>query len=655
VSQIKDDPLDSEAANRHHRPPARDVVRSLPHRPEIDGMRALSVVAVVLFHANLGLPGGYIGVDVFFVISGFLITSLILKDLDAGQFSIAEFWERRIRRIFPALAVMVAVVLVTGYWMLLPDPLVGLGKSAIAQSLFLANVYFWHDVGYFAAPAAQKPLLHTWSLAVEEQFYLLFPLVLTALGQIKRRYLLTVLVSIALLSFAAGVYGTYRYPSASFFLLPTRAWELLAGSLLVFIPKTMRLPKAANEVGASLGIGAILLAAFTYDSQTRFPGLAAILPVVGAAAFIFANTHQATIIGRLLSFAPFGIVGKMSYSLYLWHWPILAFLTCVRGDLGDPLTSWSAVSLSFIVATISWHFVERPFRRRSVAPRRSLAFACAGTVQALFIAASVFFWTTSGFPSRHSAELKRMVSDIECRNTQYESFINELETAQLPVVGQSHPPDGTVDFALFGDSHAVALAPLFDTVCKRHHLTGLVIAKRGVSPLPRTEDVGKRNELFLETLARRRIKNVFIVARWDSYVTDAKSIGDLTTMLKSMELRGVERVFLFRQVPCQPLGDSFSQHLLFSFRFPAFVNLRRTSAAAYRQQYARENSFFEKCRDCDRLEVELIDTAAGCFDQAGYCRVLESGRALYFDDDHVSNVGAEVLLNTVVDSVFSRM
>jgi peptidoglycan/LPS O-acetylase OafA/YrhL len=206
------------------------------YRPEIDGLRALAVVPVVMFHLGLGFPGGFVGVDVFFVISGFLITGIIRRGIEHESFSLAEFWERRIRRIFPALFVMVVATLAVGSWLLLPNELEELGMSSVAQAFLLANVYFWRDTNYFAGPAEFKPLLHTWSLAVEEQFYLFFPLVLSFFRQLSRKKLFALFTAVALTSFAGSVYGAFFHAGATFFLLPTRAWELLIGCMLAVFP-----------------------------------------------------------------------------------------------------------------------------------------------------------------------------------------------------------------------------------------------------------------------------------------------------------------------------------------------------------------------------------------------------------------------------------
>src|SRR5579872_1007630 len=604
------------------------------YRPEIDGLRSLSIIAVVLYHAEQILPGGYIGVDVFLVISGFLITQLILKPLEANAFTLAEFWERRIRRILPALAVMVASVLVAGYFLLLPTQLVELAKSSVAQAVFLANVHFWQDTGYFTAPAEQKPLLHTWSLAVEEQFYFVFPLVLVAVHKLGTRHIRIALTLLFVISLSTAAYGVYHDPIASFFLLPTRAWELLAGSLLAVMPKTSRLPRFAHELISCVGVSAILFAAFRFSHLTLIPGRAAIIPVAGTVAFIFANSTGATVVGRILSLPPFVFVGKISYSLYLWHWPIIVFAAIA---LGRPL-GWMllvpAIATSFFVAVLSWQFVERPFRNRSIALNRPAVFVSAAIAQLIVLGTSAAFWVSNGLPQR-LVELQRVIADSSGLNPKYESFIHELETDRIPVLGPHGATGKSVDFALFGDSHALVVAPLFDLVAERRGVTGLVVAQNGtpaVSIWP-WDEVNKRNELFLKVLTHKHIKNVCMVVRWDFLIDKSESSRRFRELINSMEKAGVEYVFVFRQVPRQPLDDSYSQQIVASYRFPRWVALPRISADEYKCQIERETQhFFRDLPDSATLQVEVIDTASHCFDESGLCRVLESGRALYYDD-----------------------
>ncbi|HYK43019.1 MAG TPA: acyltransferase, partial [Thermoanaerobaculia bacterium] len=320
-------------------PRASAFSSSLSYRPEIDGLRGVAVVLVVLFHAGFGCPGGYVGVDVFFVISGFLITSLIWKDLEGERFTFARFWERRARRIVPALVAVVAATLFAGWFLLLPADYERLGRSAASQAVFAANVHFWLTGGYFAPAAAEQPLLHTWSLALEEQFYWIVPVALFLVfgaRRFERRRSSMILAAIGcgiVSSFTLSVWGVAHHPSAAFYLLPTRAWELLLGSLVAFLPMRSQPSqgRAVRELAAIGGVALILLAAFGYRATTPFPGAAALAPCLGAALWIRSNGRETsaspapTLAGSVLSRPLPVFVGLASYSLYLWHWPFLAF------------------------------------------------------------------------------------------------------------------------------------------------------------------------------------------------------------------------------------------------------------------------------------------------------------------------------------------
>ena len=298
-------------------------LKNFTYRADVDGLRALAVIPVVLFHAALGFPGGFVGVDIFFVISGYLITTIIAKEMVQGEFQMKNFWERRIRRILPAAAVMSLFVLIAGACILLPFQFQDLGKSSIAQTLMVSNFYFWQQDGYFAAPSDFEPLLHTWSLAVEEQFYFIFPVLMVFLFKKGRHHLIRWTSILFALSFIWSIYGVTHYPSATFYLLPARGWELLIGALIALVP--MRIPKAYGlpQILSWTGFALIFYAYTRYSLSTTFPGLSAAPPVLGTALLIIANRDSLTLPGKILALPPIVFIGKISYSLYLWHWPLL--------------------------------------------------------------------------------------------------------------------------------------------------------------------------------------------------------------------------------------------------------------------------------------------------------------------------------------------
>lgn len=359
---------------------------ALSYRPEIDGLRAVAIVPVVLYHAGLSwVSGGFVGVDVFFVISGYLITSIILAERRAGRFSLTNFYARRIRRIFPALFVMMAACYPIAFAVMGPKGMEEFAGSVIAATLFLANVFFYDVSGYFATAAEVKPLLHTWSLAVEEQFYLVFPALVLLTWRLGARRQVAILAALAGLSLALAQWDIAQGKSdRAFFMLQTRLWELMAGALAAFWLATPRgqALRANGRLrhGALPGLGFILFAVVAYDRETRFPGLAAVPPVLGAVLVVLCATPQ-SLAGRLLSLRPMVFVGLVSYSLYLWHVPLLVFARIGTGR-EDVALMLGVCALAFGLAWLSWHHVERPIRRMQALPARRL-FGTAALAMAL--------------------------------------------------------------------------------------------------------------------------------------------------------------------------------------------------------------------------------------------------------------------------------
>ncbi len=340
----------------------------IDYRPDIDGLRALAVLAVLFFHADLGCYGGFVGVDIFFVISGFLICSLILKKLESGTFSLVEFWERRIRRILPAWAVVAVASLVAGWFLFLPPDFATLGKSVIAQATLLSNVFFWQQTGagYFAASPDTMPLLHTWSLAVEEQFYVFFPLLLLIPMGWRRITFFELIICLWVASFVQSVTVTPQFPALAFYFLPMRAWELLTGALLAVGKQNLPANKVVREISGWLGLGLMLYAIFCFNRHTRVPGLAALIPCSGAAFFILSSTGDFSLVGWMFSFRPLVFIGLISYSLYLWHWPLLVFARYLA--TGELSLSYrlGLLAASLGLAILSWKFIEIPIRKRRI-------------------------------------------------------------------------------------------------------------------------------------------------------------------------------------------------------------------------------------------------------------------------------------------------
>jgi peptidoglycan/LPS O-acetylase OafA/YrhL len=372
----------------------------MQYRKEIDGLRALAVLPVILFHAGIaGFSGGFVGVDVFFVISGYLITSIIIGELESGDFTITGFYERRARRILPALFFVILVTLPFAWWLLLPHELVAFGRSIIAVTVFASNILFWQESDYFATDSELIPLLHTWSLAVEEQYYVIFPVLLLVCWKLGLRWVTAIIAVIGVISLGLAEWGWRYDASANFYLLPGRAWELMAGAGCALYLGHKTQPTGAISQWLSLtGLGLLLLSVIWLDDSLPFPGLYAIFPVLGTALIIL-FAHQNNWTGRLLSLPVFVGIGLVSYSAYLWHQPMFAFARLYYADEPGLFIMLGLVILAFILAAISWRFVERPFRqRRNFSRKQIFVMALAGSLLLIVIALTLIM--LEGIPAR---------------------------------------------------------------------------------------------------------------------------------------------------------------------------------------------------------------------------------------------------------------
>ncbi|CAB1274614.1 acyltransferase family protein [Candidatus Nitrosacidococcus tergens] len=391
----------------HHQVSTNHKIESkkLPYRPEIDGMRALAVLSVMLFHAGVpGFSGGFVGVDVFFVISGYLITGILLRENQSGSFSILSFYERRIRRILPALILVLIVCIPFGWFLMDPYSFWRLGQGIVAAITFVSNIYLWQTTGYFTA-ILENPLVHTWSLGVEEQFYIFFPIFLWGIWRYKRGWLWVALFTVTIISLGVSELGVYfGKPIITFYLSPTRAFELMLGALVAFAAFENKIPKLSKilaELFCWVGILSIALPIMMFDERIPFPGLNALIPSAGSALVIML-IYKDSFLGRLLSSKPFVFVGLISYSAYLWHEPIFAF-THIAGFYPALEGNIGLVLLSLFLAWLSWAYVETPFRDRNIISKPML-LKWAGVSSFIVLLLGLWLIFTHGVSSRFSPE-----------------------------------------------------------------------------------------------------------------------------------------------------------------------------------------------------------------------------------------------------------
>jgi peptidoglycan/LPS O-acetylase OafA/YrhL len=399
----------------------------LDYRREIDGLRALAVLPVILFHAGFEtFSGGFVGVDVFFVISGYLITTIILAELEQGKFSIVNFYERRARRILPALFLVMLVCIPFAWFWLLPSDMKDFSQSLVAVSVFASNVLFWRESGYFDTAAELKPLLHTWSLAVEEQYYVLFPLFLMLFWKFGKLWILVTLGLVFVASLAVAQWAAYAKPAAAFYLLPTRGWELLIGAFAAFyLSQSNRkdFGKGLSEFGGWLGVALILYTVFAYSKTTPFPGFYALVPTIGTVLIILFATQQTTV-GKFVGNKAFVGVGLISYSAYLWHQPLFAFARQI-GVSDSEVGIFLALSItSIFLAYLSWKYVEAPFRNKALVGKKTVfLFAIFGSL--FFLSMGLFGHKKNGDVGQLTDEQRTFLSYFENGIPDWKYFIKE--------------------------------------------------------------------------------------------------------------------------------------------------------------------------------------------------------------------------------------
>ena len=487
-------------------------------RPDIEGLRAIAVLPVVFNHVGLrGFWGGYVGVDIFFVISGYLITGILLREAATSTFSVAAFYRRRVARIFPALFCMLFVTSILCVAVMLPGELIRYAKSLAATTLFSSNMLFYAEAGYFEPAARLKPLLHTWSLAIEEQFYIFWPLLIILLSRTTGRYFRWTFIGVTTVSLVASVAMVNADKSAAFYLLPSRAWELGLGALLNLYPACPA-NRIARELMAVCGLAAVTWAIHYYGETTAFPGLAALLPCIGA-AFLIATGAASTYCSRLLACAPLRFVGKISYSVYIWHWPII-----VLAEIGMFLpktlsTILGEAVLSLIVGYVSWLLIEQPARRLFVDMSNAAVLKIGGAAIVTSICVSAAMAVDGGLSFRFTpqeiklAAYEDMNGDKDYRaDTCFAVGSFKIDEPNCLAKKLSNLPS----VALIGDSHAAHYWPGLSRYQRQFNV--LQATMTGCKPVIYPAGLGKCETFFRHMLTDWTIANrpdlVVLAARW---------------------------------------------------------------------------------------------------------------------------------------------
>lgn len=634
------------------------------YRPEIDGLRAVAVLAVIFSHANFAyFGGGFIAVDVFFVLSGYLITRIILDEYSRSDFSISQFYQRRAKRILPALFLVLTCTASVAWFWLLPGAYEAFSKSLMLAALSVSNFYFLKKTDYFATDAAEVPLLHTWSLGVEEQFYLLFPLLF--LFKLRTVTIFRAVAALTVISLAASEVGSRLFPSATYYLLPTRAWEILAGSLCAFYLFGRK--RQTNDVLAAVGLVFIASAVFLFDSSTRVPSLAALLPVAGTALVIL-FCHQTGMTGRLLSLSPIVWIGRISFSAYLWHQPVFALWRIRSPEPPTQLMMCGLTVLVLILAAISWRLVEQPFRHARASSRK-----VAGIVSVSVLAFVGFgsWGAQDGLPFRVDPNVDRFMDSAVWSNT---CLIQQKDG--LPLLPETRCSFNTGEsqktYAIWGDSISAAISPaLLDRLRERD--VGLVQLTHGYcAPIADVWSARKEeavncaefNRRAMNYLLESNVEVVILAASWvnffnDGYMSiDGQELkgGEITVPALADNLKGTverleqagKRVVIVYPTPRfkRSVAEMMAAMMIKGDSTPDFTY----PVARFKEDTARAYAILDAATDdgIEKVFPETIFCGPAGSDQ---CYFGRDGVPFIADRSHYTQKGAELVVGDIMDEL----
>ena len=676
--------------------------KNFNYKPEIDGLRALAVLPVIFFHAGIEFfKGGYVGVDIFFVISGYLITTIILSEISKGRFNLTNFYFRRARRILPILYFVCLLTIPFSLMIMDQESIKFFSKELISVILFCSNFFFWKNTGYFGADSDLQPLLHTWSLGVEEQFYIFFPIFVIIIWNFKKKYLVHSIFFILLLSILLSqLGGNFKYQnltftppffvlpfdffwqagSANFYLPFGRVWELMAGSLLaIYLSKNKIVDKKSNNVFSILGFVVIILCILYYSENIQYPSFFTLLPVIGTLLIIIFSTKK-TILSKVLSYKPLVFIGLISYSLYLWHQPLFVFFR-IYFDLSlNSLNIFFLIMLSFVLSFFSWKYIETPFRNKNIITNKKLLlYLFASSSFIIFFSSLILFEKIK--PNKKIIP-KEVLSSIHLEKNEKcfdAHYAHGSKTDWYCKIGSSSEK---VSFFLYGDSHALALKPAFDGASVDSNKQGAFAGYAGCPPLlgiysmrpdRHLKDCKKLNEKIFKYVSSNKIKKVFLVARW-SYYTDGNydrtnfshiSKKDiffsnksnsreafyfgLKNTLEKYNNIGVE-VILVQQAPLQLYDPKFvylkslsknnkdiDQQKLYTFA----VDYKKHMSL---QKFVRDKMNLLENKD---YKVKVIDLN-NIFCDKIKCLVGNKKSSYYYDKSHLSKKGAKMTENLII-------
>lgn len=643
------------------------------YRPEIDGLRAIAVIAVILFHTGLSIfSGGFIGVDVFFVISGYLITTILIADLELKQLSLIDFYARRARRILPALIFVMIVCIPFACYYLIPSQMKDFSLSLVAVSLFGSNIFFWDQTGYFETASNESPLLHTWSLAIEEQFYFIFPLFLLLLYPFGKQKVLWTIVIISTLSFLVSEYGWRNHPSANFYFLPTRAWELLVGSIAALIISKHGL-KTRNTL-AIIGLIMIVFSIFYYDEKTQFPSAYTLVPVIGTLLLILFAPKD-TFVAKILSKKAFVGIGLISYSAYLWHQPLFAFARLSSDEVRPDYVFIMLSFITFLLAFITWYCIEKPFRNKKFLKQGTiLKISFFSILLVCFV--GILGYMTNGF-ERYISNYSD-VAIFKSTKRIAEPDCNE----KIPLCISNASSQNTKNILLLGDSNAYHFSKALKEVADKFDYYYIQLTKGACMPLSKFYLIGYENKKCIEfnknienelLKSKKNIDIIVVSAAWLLYYQQDRFFEELAkersippiNKIKLSKNGTDEMVFeerskefeIYFDKAFKVLNDAAKNVIVVGPMPPAVVNFGRKETyknpqSIKRKDYINQSYEFENLikKQTAKYSFQYIDLGDKMCGQKN-CNITNGELFLYGDATHLSDYGQTHIMKPLFEDI----
>ena len=680
------------------------------YRPEIDGLRAIAVLSVILYHAGIEIfKGGFVGVDIFFVISGFLITSIILKELGTGKFSISKFYERRARRILPALTTVILISIPFAIFLLPPEDLNSFAKSSISSLTFWSNFQFSLETGYFDTPGEYKPLLHTWSLSIEEQFYIIYPIFFILLIKFKEKFLIFTISIILLLSlFFSQWSGNFnlQYPfvddnilfySQSFwseFMMPFgRIWELALGAICCFLITSKKNYLQIDNEKVKLfnflslvGVCLIFFSFFYLSKNFPYPSFYSLIPTLGVTLLIL-FCQKGTFIQKILSNKILVFTGLISYSAYLFHYPIFSFIKYFYVSANN-LLYILLIPIVLFISFLSWKYIEKPFRQKNTPLKKLIIFI--SFMYFIIISTSFFIFSKDGLKERVKFNLPQSIvgsfneldSGMKCFDINY----IHLEKNQKNICEIGNSNNEKIDFVIFGDSHIVSFHDLFNRLAKKYNKKGLFIGYSGCPPIldiytlrsdQVKKDCNKLNKYVFEIINDKQIKNLVLISKW-TYYTDGNNFGKNLNFISSKPRRSTNKILsrkafelgmnktlnkyskigtnilIFNQVPHQLMKPEQIYYRSYDSNINKFErNLLNYSVSLEKHHILQQfvtKLFSQSLKKFKNLNLINFDDIF-CEKIKSKCLVGNSKHSFYTDESHLNFYGVELTADKVEEYI----